>query len=282
MYMRFLERLSQYAGDFTRSQQAIAAHMRENMESIAFSNLETLAHQIGVSTTTVIRFSRAIGYSGFSEMQAAVQNELQQKASLPERLEGIGQESGNQLLKESFEVDLDNIRLTMAAQNDDDLQRAVDWVTGAGTIYVLGMRSSFSVAYYMASRLGEIKKNVRFIQSTGMLYPEEIVGAEQGDVCIAYVFPRYSRTATGILQWMREHGVKVILITALSYAGIQSFGDVVLPCAVRSASYKNSLAAPVCLTNYLVAEFARQNYDEAREVLSRTESILSSGHYLGL
>ena len=64
MYMRFLERLSQYAGDFTRSQQAIAAHMRENMESIAFSNLETLAHQIGVSTTTVIRFSRAIGAVG--------------------------------------------------------------------------------------------------------------------------------------------------------------------------------------------------------------------------
>ena len=142
------------------------------------------------------------------------------------------------------------------------------------------MRSSFSVAYYMASRLGEIKKNVRLIQSTGMLYPEEIVAVEPGDVCIAYLFPRYSRTATGILQWLRERGVKVVLITSLNYSGIQSFGDVVLPCAIQSASYKNSLTAPICLTNYLVVEFARRNYEEAREVLSRTESILSSGYYL--
>ena len=46
--------------------------------------------------------------------------------------------------------------------------------------------------------------------------------------------------------------------------------------------YKNSLTAPICLTNYLVAEFARQNYEESKEVLSRTESVLSSGYYLGL
>ena len=74
--------------------------------------------------------------------------------------------------------------------------------------------------------------------------------------------------------------MKVVLITSLNYSGIQSFGDVVLPCAIQSASYKNSLTAPICLTNYLVVEFARRNYEEAREVLSRTESILSSGYYL--
>ena len=280
--MKFLERLSQNADCFTRSQQAVAAFMRDHMEAIAFSNLEALAHQIGVSTTTVIRFSRAIGYSGFSAMQTAVQNELQQKTSLPERLDGIGQGSSNQLLKDSFEMDLENIRATLAAQNDQDLQQVTDWVTNADHVYILGMRSSFSVAYYMASRLGEIKKNVRFIQSTGMLYPEEIVGAEAGDVCIAYLFPRYSKTATGILQWLRHRGVKVILITSMNYAAIQPFGDVILPCAIQSASYKNSLTAPICLTNYLVVEFARRNFEEAKEVLSRTESILSSGYYLGL
>ena len=276
--MKFLERLSQNADLFTRSQQAIASYMRDNMESIAFSNLETLSRQIGVSTTTVIRFSRAIGYSGFSDMQSAVQNEIQQKSSLPERLDSIGTESSNQLLKDAFEIDHENIQLTLAAQNDADLRQAVDWVSHSNCVYILGMRSSFSVAYYMASRLGEIKKNVRFIQSTGMLYPEEIVGAESGDICIAYLFPRYSKAATNILRWIRSRGVKVILITSMNYAAVQSYGDVILPCAIRSASYKNSLTAPVCLTNYLVAEFARQNYEEAKEVLSRTESVLSSGY----
>lgn len=280
--MKFLARILQYEEAFTRSQQAVASYIRDNMETVAFSNLEALATQIGVSTTTVIRFARAIGYIGFSEMQAAVQSELQQKASLPERLDEIRPGKGERPLVDSFDMDIENIRQTLSAQNMEDLCHVIEWVTQAKQIYVLGMRSSFSVAHYMASRLGEIKKNVKLIQSTGMLYPEEITGAEPGDVCIAYLFPRYSKTTTNILQWLRKQGVRIILFTAINYATVQPFGDIILPCAIQSTSYKNSLTAPICLTNYLVSEFARQNYNEAREVLARIESILSSGNYFGL
>ncbi|MGI6030457.1 MAG: MurR/RpiR family transcriptional regulator [Eubacteriales bacterium] len=280
--MRFVDRLKHNEDHFTRSQASIAAFMRNNMESIAFSTLETLASKVGVSTTTIIRFSRAIGYSGFGDMQQSVQDELQNKSTLPERLDSMEQTSGNALLHESFSIDLDNIRQTLMAQNDQDLSKAVQWISQAGKIYILGMRSSFSTAYYMASRLGEIKKNIHFIQSTGMLYPEEIVGAEPEDVCIAYFFPRYSKTATNILSWLKSRGVKTILFTAMNNLAIRGYGDINLPCATKSASYKNSLTAPICLTNYLVAELAKQNYEEAREVLSRTEDILSTGYYLGL
>lgn len=38
----------------------------------------------------------------------------------------------------------------------------------------------------------------------------------------------------------------------------------------------------MCLTNYLVAELALRNYEEAHDVLSRTEEILSTGFYLGI
>lgn len=280
--MRFLEKLTDSNSCFTLSQRAIASYMQEYVDSIAFCTLETLASKIGVSTTTIIRFSRAIGYSGFADMQQAVKNEIQSKSALPERLDSMDKVSGNELLKESFGMDEENIRLTLAAQNDDDLQKAVHWICGASKVYILGMRSSFSLAYYMASRLGEIKRNVHFIQSTGMLYPEEIVGAEKDDVCIAYFFPRYSKTASNILSWLKNRGVKIILFTSLNNLAVRGYGDINLPCALKSVSYKNSLTAPICLTNYLVAELAKQNYEEAREVLSRTEDILSIGYYLGL
>ena len=49
------------------------------MRDIAFSTLEELAEKIGVSTTTVIRFARALDYSGFSEMQDSIKKEIQTK-----------------------------------------------------------------------------------------------------------------------------------------------------------------------------------------------------------
>ncbi len=144
----------------------MANYVQEKYEDVAFETLEKLAAKAGVSTTTVIRFSRALGYS--------------------------------------------------------EIQEAIRLISGAKNIYVLGMRSSFSLAHYMVSRLGEIKKNVHFVQLTGLIYPEEIVSADVGDVCIAYIFPRYSKTGINILAWMRSRGVKIVLITSNNNLPVRS------------------------------------------------------------
>lgn len=282
--MLFYNKVNEKYSDMTHAQKTVANFVVDHPDDIAFCTLESLAAKINVSTTTVIRFARAMGYSGFSDMQDEVKREMQTKSTLPERLDDlISCRSGDDLtLQSCFATDMDNLSQTLSGLDPQELKKAVDMISGANRIYILGMRSSFSLAHYLTSRLGEIKRNVSFVQSTGMIYPEEVVSAGEGDVCIAYVFPRYSKTALNILAWMRSYGVKVILFTSMNDLPIRSYGDVCFNCAINSTSCKNSLTAPMCLTNYLVAELANQNYDEAHEVLSRTEELLSTGFYLGI
>ena len=280
--MLFFDRVTERYESFTHSHKQVADYIESHSEDIAFCTLEELAEKVNVSTTTIIRFARALGYSGFSDMQNDVRREVQNKSTLPERLDTIMAMHDNDLLQNAFAMDLENIRATLSSLRTEDIEYSVELVKNARNIYILGMRSSFALAHYLTSRLGEIKKNVHFIQSTGLVYPEEIVGAEKGDVCIAYVFPRYSKTAMNILAWMRSRGVRIILITSMNDTPIKRYGDVRFNCSIKSVACKNSLTAPMCLTNYLVAEFARSNYDEAHEVLSRTEEILSAGFYLGI
>ena len=206
------------------------------------------------------------------------------KSTLPERLDNLISSRGGEdiTLQSCFAADMDNLHQTLSGLDPQELRKAVDMISGANRIYILGMRSSFSLTHYLTSRLGEIKRNVSFVQSTGMIYPEEVVSVGEGDVCIAYVFPRYSKTALNILAWMRSYGVKVILFTSMNDLPIRSYGNVCFNCAINSISCKNSLMAPMCLTNYLVAELANRKYDEAHEVLSRTEELLSTGFYLGI
>lgn len=276
-------RIQEKYDSLTHSQKQVAGYLDNHSDDVVFCTLEDLASRIEVSTTTIIRFARALGYSGFSDMQNDAKRDMQNKATLPERLDDtiVSGPEGN-LLQQAFSLDIENIRLTLAAQKTEDLRETIRLIAEAGTVYIMGMRSSFALAHYLASRLGEMKQNVRFIQSSGMIYPEEIVGASERDVCIAYVFPRYSKTAISVLSWMRSKGVRIILVTALGDAPVRRYADVCLGCATRSVSYKNSMTAPICLTNYLVAEYARQHYEEARETLTRTEEILSVGFYLGI
>jgi len=253
-----------------------------SLDSCAFDTLEEISEKIGVSTTTVIRFSRALGYAGYSEMQKDIQSNIQNKVALPERLRNTLYTSDNQMLQDSFSNDIQNIQKTLEAQNDENLNKVVEKVTAARQVYVLGMRSSFAVAFYMASRLGEIKKGVRLIDSIGMLYPEEIVDATENDVCIAFMFPRYSKMTATAISWLKNQGVEIILFTSMNPLPVAGYGDIILPCAISSISYKNSYAAPMCLTNYLIAAIAKNNYDESKEVLAKTETILKQGYYLGL
>jgi len=254
----------------------------ENMDTCAFDTLEDFSERVGVSTTTVIRFSRALGYSGYSELQKDIQSNIQNKVALPERLRQSSQLTNNQLLQDSYLNDISNIQKTIEAQNDDDLDKCVEEICKARKVFVLGMRSSFAVSYYLASRLGEIKKGVRLIESIGMLYPEEIVDAEEGDICVAFLFPRYSKMTATVISWLRTQGVKIILFTSMNAAAVSGYGDIILPCAISSISYKNSYAAPICLANYLIAAIAKHNYEESKEVLAKTETILKQGYYLGL
>lgn len=282
----FSRRVAEYNDLFTNSQRTIASYLSEHLDVAAFRSLNDLAQKIGVSTTSVIRFSRVLGYEGFSDMQKSIQSDYHlassAKQSLPNRIDTLSSIPDNKLLTDSFHNDILNIQQTLSAQKAEDLSQAVELISGAGTVYILGLRSSFSSAYYMASRLGEIRGNVRLIQSSGLLYPEEIVDGCADDVCIAYMFPRYSKISSTIISWLKNAGCRIILFTSLNYQAVSGYGDIILPCAISSLSYKNSFAAPLCLSNYLISALVRRNPAEAQKVLQKTESILDQGFYLGL
>ena len=275
-------RIMQKMNKFTYSQKIIANYIIENLEVIAFNTLENLSANIGVSTTTIVRFSRSIGYDGYSNLQKDIQSSIIAKASLPERLNQIADKQKNNLLSDSFANDIKNIQETLTYLSEDSLREALAAISSARNVYILGMRSSFSLAFYMASRLGQIRDNIRLIQSVGMLFPEEIVGAGNGDVCITYFFPRYSKSSAVILSWLKKHGVKVILFTSMHAATVKVYGDIILPCSVNGILLKNSYAAPLCLNNYIIAELSCRDIGRSKEVLERTEEILNQGYYLGL
>ena len=131
----YSKRIAAQTPAFTNSQKNVADYIAGHMNKVAFYTLHELAKKIGVSTTTIIRFSRALGYDGFSEMQKAIQEDIYAsaapKAKLSERLPVTEQLPDNELLSDSFQNDIENIRQTLAAQKSEDLEAAVEAVVSA-------------------------------------------------------------------------------------------------------------------------------------------------------
>ena len=266
-----------------KSNKIVADYFMTNWESVAFSTLEEMSKRIGVSTTTIIRFARALGYSGFSAIQQEVQNDLKNKATLPKRLEiSMEHTQRNQLLADSFKNDIINLNKTLENISSEEINRAVDFIIKAANVYILGIRATYSVAHYMAVRLGQVKENVRLIHGVGGIYPEETVSIKPGDVCLAYMSQRYSRVSMNMLIWMKKAGATIIAITGPSHAALDNYADVLLPCWTHSMTVKSSLVAPMCLSQYLVAEVAIADYPNSKQVLEKIENALQQGDYFVL
>lgn len=277
----FINRVTAHFDELTKSHKDVANYFLYNLDKVAVNTLEDLAGLVGVSTTTVIRFARQLGYGGFTELQKDAQNIVLNKEMDPPTDIGEGNGEIDPLLFESFERDSRNIQNTMRGLAKEDLDKTAELMLSANNLYIMGMRMAYTLAYYSFASWGRMRRGIHLIHMTGMEYPEEMIGMGKGDVCVVFAFPRYNSSLIRILNWMKKKGVKVVLVTSSTFVAAGEFADIVLPCRVKTTSYQNSYAAPVCLINYFTMAFASRNSEESVELLKDTEELLGEGFYIG-
>src|ERR1700720_810946 len=61
--------------DCSRSQKDVAQYIVDHLDEAAFQTAEELARRANTSSSTVVRFSQALGFEGFPELQAAAREE---------------------------------------------------------------------------------------------------------------------------------------------------------------------------------------------------------------
>ena len=65
----------------TKTQKIIAEYILDNASDACFMTSTEIALKLGVSESSVIRFSRTIGFSGFIDFQKALRKDYQDKVS---------------------------------------------------------------------------------------------------------------------------------------------------------------------------------------------------------
>jgi DNA-binding MurR/RpiR family transcriptional regulator len=61
--------------EFSRSQKDVAQYIVDHLDEAAFRTAEELARRASTSSSTVVRFSQALGFEGFPELQQAAREE---------------------------------------------------------------------------------------------------------------------------------------------------------------------------------------------------------------
>ena len=73
--------------EFSRSQKDVARYIVDHLDEAAFQTAEELARRANTSSSTVVRFSQALGFEGYPELQQAAieeyRNTVAERAERP-------------------------------------------------------------------------------------------------------------------------------------------------------------------------------------------------------
>lgn len=280
---KIIQNIQSKYGIYTKKQKIMADFIIENYAIIPFETLNEIAKRAGVSTTSLIRFSRVLGYRDYSDLKKSIQESIKGKVSLPARLSEVVQKEDNldDLLNKCGKNVIKNVKATIGYQKQEDLKKAVKWICDSENVYVLGLRSCFAPAFYLSIVLSQAKKSVHLIEGIASTYPEEIINIKENDIVIVFSFPRFYKETLNLTQFIRRRGAKVILITSTNNESVKQYGDVLIPCATDSISFKDSFAAVFLIIDYLVASVVASNKPDGMKVTASIEEILSQNYFIG-
>lgn len=280
--MNTVNRVDQCFDEMTKSERCVAVFFREHLNDFAFFTLDKLADAINISTTSVIRFCRRLGFAGFKDFQDALRSDIMHQPDLLDKFHRTWNTSmGDELLTQTVHQGIRCIQNTFHTISYETLAESVKLLVKAKRVFTFGMKESYALTHYTYTRLLTVRDNVFILNAGYNGEVEPILSLTEEDVCIVFLFHRYTKLTLQILPLLQKQGTKIILVTSAPFDQVQKYCTVLIPCIVDANGIKNSSLAPICLADYLCNAVAMQNGNATVRYMQQSEKLFDSGAVLG-
>ena len=258
---------------FSKGRKRIARYILDHAERAASLTAGRLGELAQVSESTVVRFATELGYSGYPEMQKALQETLRSRLTAPERLRDADTRFSD-LPGGVIRRDMETLREAAAKTSRADFENVVERILSARRVYILGVRTSSFVAEYLNFYLRFLLEQVTLVQSNaaGEIF-ERLFRIAPGDLMIAISFPRYSPVTVNTVKFARDRGASIVAVTDNAQSPVYPLSDASLLVPCEMISFVDSMVAPLSMMNALLAELGRRLDADASETFSRLEDI---------
>lgn len=257
--------------------QQVAAFVVDNPRDMGLETLAVIAQKCDVQPSTIVRFAKAFGYTGASQMQKLFRDEVINavpSSSYAARVHQFREQAGNgkspsplQLMRELAHSDSVVLEQLADKVSGDDLELAVDLMEKSASIYLVGVRRSFPVVVYLAYALRHVDKPIHLVDGLAGMMMEQSATISKKDVLIAVSFRSYAEETAEIVARAHARAAPVISISDSLLSPISRHAAVSFEVGDAEVMQFRSLAASLCLAQTLVISLAQRV--DARQARSR-------------
>lgn len=278
--MTLAQQIAARLDDLTSAQQDLARYILGHGEQVAFMTARQLAEAVGQSDAAVVRFARAVGYSGYAQLREALRGGLLERAGAL----GMRQEPPSTvaaLKAQIYEADAALVAETARLNPDDVAVAVADLLIRARRIWVTGHGTSYPLAAYLAMHLNQVLDKVQVFNVEHGDLADRFRTVGQGDVFIGIGYVRYLPYTVDILKLAREAGAEVVAITDRPTSPLARLAGHALYAARGMTSFAWwSQAGTLALANWITALIMVRDADRVAQQLRQSDEAWKRlGHW---
>lgn len=263
--------------DLPRNQRALARYVLSHYQGVAFANVKELARLSGVSEATIVRFARALGFSGYPGFQKEVRRLVRADLKGTERFELGGRPAVDSPLDPVIRKEMENINQLRELHDAQRFAAAARLLARASQVVCIGSRSAAPLAQHLCFGLNKIGVRVTRVLSVDTEVWGMLDALERNACVVLFSFPRYLRETVKVHAFLRERGIPVLAITDSPFSPVQ--GEVSLYAPVESAYYMGFHCAPLILVSALLHQVSLADRKRTVRALDRFEALAEAEGY---
>lgn len=250
--MKIFNEINEKYNEMSKSHKLISDFILNNRNIVPFLSIIELSDECRVSTSTITRYSRLLGFNGFTELQKQLKREVTTDLVSFEEIRKLNESNSNS--ESIFNTIVDsNIRALEAMRNKKtiiDLNEITDLMIKSKDIYIVGSRSSMSVAYYLYFLLKSVRKDTFLISNQNDGFIKEVQYIDKDDLLISISYSKYTKFTYRVTEYFKLQHSKIVAITDSTESPLYNIADKTL--IIKNGEESFSFVSTMTILNILV------------------------------
>jgi DNA-binding MurR/RpiR family transcriptional regulator len=242
--------------DFSRSQKDVAQYIVDHLDEVAFQTAEELARRANTSSSTVVRFSQALGFEGYPELQQSAREEYRRRyATSPP---GSGPASVAPLFsldQNEFETmlaaDHVNVEDTARKVSRSEVEAAVEAIATTPRLLVAGTDQMAFFASYLRHLLMLLDLRAEIVASPSQEALGRLSRIDDETLVIGLSAGRPHPLVVRAMKLARHRKARTVAITDATLSEVAKLAQIRLYYSSNSPAYVRSHTALLAMVQAL-------------------------------
>ncbi len=229
--------------EFSRSQKDVARYIVDHLDEAAFQTAEELARRADTSSSTVVRFSQALGFEGYPELQQAAIEEYRSRGPAEN-----GEASSSAPLfdfdhsefEASLAADHANVEETVRNLTREQVEACVTSLAGANRVMIVGMDQLAFFASYLRHLLALLDIRAEVVASPRQDSITRLSRVDEDALVIAFSAGRAHPIVVRAMKLAKHRGASTMAITDATLSDIGEHSDLTLYYSSNGPSFTRS------------------------------------------